>query len=65
MQIHPEAPVCTKTASALINMSYRTLQQWRHLGKGPPYVMVEGAIRYFPSDLTKWLMSGRVDPAIV
>ena len=65
MQSHPEAPVCTKIASRLLGVTYRTLEQWRHLGKGPAYVRVGGAVRYLPNDLTEWLGSNRVDPAMV
>lgn len=28
------------------NLSSRTLQRWRRLGKGPAFVVIEGRIRY-------------------
>lgn len=40
----------------------RTLRQWRHLGKGPPYVKVGHHVRYSRRDLDAYLAAHRVDP---
>lgn len=42
-------------AAKLLNLSSRTLQNWRITGNGPPYIRVGRAIRYRRHDLTAWL----------
>jgi predicted DNA-binding transcriptional regulator AlpA len=42
-------------AAALLNMTPRTLEAWRHRGGGPPYVRISGrAVRYRRGDLLAW-----------
>jgi len=42
----------------------RTLQQWRLLHKGPPYIKVGRAVRYRMADVEKWLGQHTVDPRL-
>jgi hypothetical protein len=51
-------------AAAILGVAPKTLPQWRHKRKGPPYVMVgDKYIRYTPSILRKYLAERLVDPA--
>ena len=45
-----------RQAAEHLNLSVRTLQQWRYRGCGPRYVKLGGAIRYRPEDLDAWLI---------
>lgn len=57
-----QVPIDTKQASHRLGLTHRTLEQWRYLGKGPPFVRIGGAIRYLPAELDAWLNAQRVDP---
>jgi len=39
--------------------SPKTLQRWRVIGYGPPFLKVGHGVRYFQSDLTEWLEGQR------
>lgn len=49
-------------AAELLKLSCRTLQAWRPLGIGPPYVRVGRAIRYRRGDLIAWIKQNTVAP---
>lgn len=55
---------CTEAVAAeLLSVSVRTLQQWRHLGRGPPYIRVSNrCVRYLLADLDDWLAEHRIEP---
>lgn len=57
-----QAPITTKEAAARLGLTHRTLEQWRYLGKGPPFVRLCGAVRYLPDELDTWIASNRIDP---
>ena len=40
----------------------QTLQMWRQQRRGPPFIKVEGAVRYSRRDLEAWLASRTVRP---
>ena len=42
-------------AARLLNLSPRTLQNWRIACNGPPFVRVGRAIRYRRNDLIAWI----------
>lgn len=44
-----------KEVAALLRVSRQTLSAWRSADKGPPFVQVEGSIRYPREALGKWL----------
>ena len=52
----------TKEAAALLDMSQGSLDQWRSKGLGPPYIKVEGTVRYQAEEIGKWLKSRAVKP---
>jgi len=50
----------TKSAARFVLLSERTLEGFRVKGGGPPYLKAtKKSIRYFKSDLVRWLESNR------
>jgi len=50
-----------KEAALFLRRSPRTLERWRAVGQGPPYVK-EGGITYLMVDLRAYLRARRVIP---
>ena len=46
--------------ASYLDVTTTTLSQWRHREAGPPYIKVEGAIRYRLSDVDRWLENRKV-----
>ena len=46
----------------LIQKPVRTLAQWRWLRTGPRFVKCGGDVRYFRSDIVRWLDEQAVEP---
>ena len=46
----------------IFGLKVRTLQNWRHKKKGPPYFKDGGLIRYRASDVEEHIASLIVDP---
>ncbi len=45
-----------KEAAKLLDLKPRTLEVWRYLGDGPPFVRVSArCVRYRPQDLETWI----------
>jgi hypothetical protein len=53
-----------KMAGKILGHSVKTLQNWRSLRKGPPYLKTAGgrSIRYRIGDLLDYQSEGRVEP---
>ena len=49
----------TRRAAKVIGMSRRTLEKWRTLGKGPPYLKLGRRVLYSSTDLEAWIESRR------
>jgi len=49
----------TGRAARRCGLSPRSLERWRSLGKGPPFIGLEGAVRYDVADLEKSIARGR------
>ena len=47
-------------ASQYLNVSPRTLQKWRDLGKGPRVTRMGAAVRYLLADLEAFAAEGRM-----
>jgi Helix-turn-helix domain len=47
-------------AARLLNLSPRTLQNWRITFNGPPFIRVGRAIRYRRSDLVVWINANTI-----
>lgn len=43
-----------------LQLSERTLQQWRRRGNGPPYIKLGSAVRYDPALTDEWLARNTV-----
>ncbi len=50
-----------KGAAKLLKMQELTVRTWRSRGKGPPYVKINGAVRYFKSSIVKWMREHEYD----
>lgn len=49
-------------AARYLNLTPRTLQNWRHVGGGPPFIRISArAVRYDPRDLDSWLQVRKVN----
>lgn len=49
-------------AAKLLNRSPITLERWRRLRQGPPFLRVMGRVLYRADDITSWLDSQRQEP---
>lgn len=53
----------TKQAAHYLGLSARSLERWRGIGEGPPFLKlgdrVRSAVRYLKSDLDAWLVGQR------
>lgn len=47
----------TQDAAERMDLSPRTLEQWRVKGGGPPFMKIGGGVRYDRADLDQWLAS--------
>jgi|Deesub1362B_J571_1020462.scaffolds.fasta_scaffold58691_1 predicted site-specific integrase-resolvase len=52
-----------KEAAEFLGIARGTLANYRSAGKGPPYVKIEGTIRYRKADLEAYIEAHRVDPS--
>jgi len=50
----------TKEAAEYLGLKVQTLYNWRHVRKGPDYVMIGGAPRYEPDALERFISSNRI-----
>ena len=44
-----------KEVAEMLRVKRQTLSRWRSDGQGPPFVQVEGSIRYPRDGLERWL----------
>lgn len=49
-------------AAKILNRSPVSLERWRRLRRGPPYLRVMGRVLYRADDLTAWLDAHRECP---
>lgn len=51
-----DEPLLTQNdVAAMLKVSKQTLFRWRNLEQGPPFIQVEGSIRYRREDVQAWL----------
>jgi excisionase family DNA binding protein len=57
LQPPPRLPLLysTKEAARLLNVSHRTLEDWRHRGCGPRFITINRMVRYRADDLAAFL----------
>lgn len=48
-------------AARSLSLAVPTLRKWRVHGGGPPFLKLNRAVRYDPSDLSAWLAARRFD----
>jgi hypothetical protein len=51
-----------REAAERLNLRAWTLQNWRHLRKGPPYLKIGGRVKYRESDLNAFIKKRLIDP---
>lgn len=50
-----------REAAQTLGVAVQTLRNWRHLGKGPPYLKLSGRlVRYQYSDLVEFMRSKKI-----
>ena len=56
-----------REAAARLGLSVKTLRRWRWARRGVPWIKLagNGAVRYSPCDLEKFIQAGRVEPGEV
>jgi predicted DNA-binding transcriptional regulator AlpA len=52
---HVETLLTEDDIARITGMSLGTVRRWRLLNQGPPYLKLNSAVRYRPSDLAEWL----------
>ncbi len=50
-------------AAERLGVKVKTMQQWRHFGRGPKYVKVGRLVKYQPADIEAYIKSRTVNPA--
>ena len=53
-----EPLLTTDDAAEILVVPRRTLERWRYLGGGPPFIRLPKCVRYRPEDLEAWVMEG-------
>lgn len=51
-----------KEAAAFLGVAEQTLNNWRYLGKGPKFLKMGNKVRYYYSELKKYMSNAAVDP---
>ena len=59
--IDPDTLLTEHQTTRMLNVSSRTLQNWRLRGGGPLYVKCGRAIRYRRRDLLDWIEKGTIE----
>jgi hypothetical protein len=55
MSIVDEQLLTTEQLAAQLQLAVITLVRWRGQQKGPPYLRIEGTVRYRPIDVANWI----------
>lgn len=46
-----------------LGVDEKTLERWRRLGEGPPYIRAGRQVRYKPEDVEAWVTQRTTSPA--
>lgn len=60
----PQETLTAPEAAALLKRSPVTLERWRRLRIGPPYLRICGRVLYRAEDIDAWLESNRHEPEV-
>jgi len=52
--------ISPETTANRLKIHQGTLRNWRHQGKGPPFVKIGGKILYDEADLKEWIEALKV-----
>jgi predicted site-specific integrase-resolvase len=50
--------LCTKQVAKLLGVSVRSLERYRRLGIGPPFIRMKSWIRYPEEGIVEWMKAG-------
>ena len=53
----------TKELSVWLQVSERTIENWRREKVGPPYRKLGHAVRYLRAEILSWLEQGKLSPS--
>ena len=53
-----------KRAAEILGRPEGTLRYWRSIGVGPPWVKLEGRVRYDEADLVEYIQRSRRTPSV-
>jgi hypothetical protein len=57
----PDKLLTTDQAASYLLVSRRTMEDWRRVGSGPPYIQIaRNCVRYRFGDLRSWTLARRV-----
>jgi hypothetical protein len=54
----------TKSAADMIAVPVGTMRYWRNVGQGPPWIKLEGSIRYAEEDILEYIRLNRRTPSV-
>jgi Helix-turn-helix domain len=54
----------TKSLSELLAVPVGTIRYWRNIGIGPPWVKLEGSIRYVEEEVLSYIKDNRRTPSV-
>jgi len=54
----------TNAVAEMISVPGGTLRYWRKVGLGPPWVKLEGSIRYAEEDILRYIERNRRTPSV-
>jgi DNA-binding transcriptional MerR regulator len=54
----------TKSLAEMISVPEATVRYWRNVGLGPPWIKLEGSIRYAEEDVLEYINRNRRTPSV-
>ena len=54
----------TKSLAEMISVPEGTVRYWRNVGLGPPWIKLEGSIRYAEEDVLEYINRNRRTPSV-
>ena len=54
----------TKAVSEMLSVPEGTIRYWRKIGLGPPWLKLEGSIRYAQDDVMRYIERNRRTPSV-
>jgi len=59
---NPRTTLTSRQTAAKVNRKEKTLESWRRLRRGPPFVRINNRVLYYEDDLYRWLDEHRHEP---